>query len=95
MIVGVAATAVSLYYYLAVIRAIYLRPSAELQFAAGGIASRDILINLGVLACFVVTVGSFFSRSAAARPRREGDPDALASCSAAGQSPSARKRRAF
>ena len=35
VIVGIAATAVSLYYYLAVIRALYLRPSAELQFAAG------------------------------------------------------------
>ncbi len=34
MIVGLVATAVSLYYYLAVIRALYLRPAAELQFAA-------------------------------------------------------------
>ena len=34
VIVGIAATAVSLYYYLAVIRALYMRPSAELQFAA-------------------------------------------------------------
>ena len=56
VIVGIAATAVSLYYYLAVIRA-----SAELQFAAGGQPPRDILLNLGVLACFVVTVGSFFA----------------------------------
>jgi NADH-quinone oxidoreductase subunit N len=55
------ATAVSLYYYLAVIRALYLRPSAELQFAAGGQPPRDILLNLGVLACFAVTVGSFFA----------------------------------
>lgn len=61
VIVGIAATAVSLYYYLAVIRALYLRPSTELQFAAGGQPPRDILLNLGVLACFVVTVGSFFA----------------------------------
>jgi NADH-quinone oxidoreductase subunit N len=61
VIVGVAATLVSLYYYLAVIRALYIRPSAELQFAAGGQPPRDILLNLGVLACFVVTVGSFFA----------------------------------
>jgi NADH-quinone oxidoreductase subunit N len=61
VIVGIAATAVSLYYYLAVIRALYLRPSAELQFAAGGQPPRDTLLNLGVLACLVVTVGSFFA----------------------------------
>jgi len=61
VIVGIAATAVSLYYYLAVIRALYIRPSAELQFAAGGQPPRDILLNLGVLTCFVVTVGSFFA----------------------------------
>jgi NADH-quinone oxidoreductase subunit N len=61
VIVGVVATAVSLYYYLAVIRALYLRPSAELQFAAGGQPPRDRLLQLGVLACFVVTVGSFFA----------------------------------
>ena len=33
VIVGVAATAVSLYYYLGVIRAMYFRPSEELQLA--------------------------------------------------------------
>ena len=33
VIVGVIATAVSLYYYLAVIRAMYMRPAAELQLA--------------------------------------------------------------
>jgi NADH-quinone oxidoreductase subunit N len=61
VIVGIAATAVSLYYYLAVIRALYLRPSAELQFAArGGQPPRDLLLQLGVLACLAVAVGSFF-----------------------------------
>jgi NADH-quinone oxidoreductase subunit N len=60
VIVGIAATAVSLYYYLAVIRALYLRPSAELQFVAGGQPPRDWLLQLGVLACFAVTIGSFF-----------------------------------
>jgi NADH-quinone oxidoreductase subunit N len=60
VIVGIAATAVSLYYYLAVIRALYLRPSAELQFASGGQPPRDRLLQLGVLACFAVAVGSFF-----------------------------------
>jgi NADH-quinone oxidoreductase subunit N len=60
VIVGIAATAVSLYYYLAVIRALYMRPSAELQFAAGGQPPRDALLQLGVVACLAVTVGSFF-----------------------------------
>ena len=60
VVVGVIATAVSLYYYLAVIRALYMRPSAELQFAAGGQPPRDLLLQLGVLACVAVAVGSFF-----------------------------------
>jgi NADH-quinone oxidoreductase subunit N len=61
VIVGVLATAVSLYYYLNVIRALYLRPSAELQFAAGGQPPRDSLLQLGTVACVVVVVGSFFA----------------------------------
>ena len=60
VIVGIAATAVSLYYYLAVIRALYMRPSAELQFAAGGSPPRDLLLQIGVLLCMLVTVGTFF-----------------------------------
>jgi NADH-quinone oxidoreductase subunit N len=61
VIVGVAATAVSLYYYLNVIRALYLRPSAELQFAAGGQPPRDWLLQAGTAACVAVVVGSFFA----------------------------------
>ena len=61
VIVGVLATAVSLYYYLDVIRALYLRPSAELQFAAGGQPPRDALLQAGTVACVVVVVGSFFA----------------------------------
>lgn len=60
VIVGIAATAVSLYYYLAIIRALYMRPSAELQFAAGGSPPRDALLQLGVVLCLAVAVGSFF-----------------------------------
>jgi NADH-quinone oxidoreductase subunit N len=61
VIVGIAATAVSLYYYLAVIRALYMRPSAELQLAVGGQPPRDALLQLGVVACLAVAVGSFFA----------------------------------
>ena len=61
IVVGVVATMVSAAYYLAVVRAMFLRDSAELQLAparrltAARRAARD-----GVGACVVVTVGSFF-----------------------------------
>jgi hypothetical protein len=44
-----------------VIRALYLRPSAELQFAAGGQPPRDGLLQVGTIACVVVVIGSFFA----------------------------------
>ncbi|HEX6491021.1 MAG TPA: NADH-quinone oxidoreductase subunit N [Gaiellaceae bacterium] len=66
VIVGVFATAVSLYYYLAVIRAMYMRPAAELQLAptaplVGGAPPREQLLHAAVLAALAVTVGSFFA----------------------------------
>ena len=63
VIVGVAATAVSLYYYLGVIRAMYFRPSEELQLApvAGGSPPRELLLQTAVTGAIVVTVGSFFA----------------------------------
>jgi len=63
VIVGVAATAVSLYYYLGVIRAMYFRPAEELQLApvAGGSPPRELLLQTAVTAALVVTVGSFFA----------------------------------
>jgi NADH-quinone oxidoreductase subunit N len=61
VIVGIFATAVSLYYYLNVIRALYLRPSTELQFAAGGQPPREALLQAGATACVVVVIGSFFA----------------------------------
>ncbi len=66
VIVGVLATAVSLYYYLAVIRAMYMRPAAELQLApaapvAGGAPPRESLLHASVLAALAVTVGSFLA----------------------------------
>ena len=36
VVVGVVATLVSLYYYLGIVRAMYMRPSAELAGRAGG-----------------------------------------------------------
>jgi NADH-quinone oxidoreductase subunit N len=62
VIVGVLATLVSLYYYLAVIRAMYMRPAAELGLAPiGGSPPREILLSTSVFAAMVVNVGSFFA----------------------------------
>jgi NADH:ubiquinone oxidoreductase subunit 2 (subunit N) len=59
----VVATAVSLYYYLGVIRAMYFRPSEELQLApvAGGSPPRELVLQTAVTAAIAVTVGSFFA----------------------------------
>ena len=61
VLVGVAATAVSLGYYLNVVRWLYMRSGAELRLApVGGSPPRDSLLGLAVTAAVTVTVGSFF-----------------------------------
>lgn len=62
VIVGAAATAVSVYYYFAVVRAIFMRSEIELRVApAGGSPPRETLLQASVLACVAVTVASFFA----------------------------------
>jgi NADH-quinone oxidoreductase subunit N len=62
MLVGIVATLVSLYYYLAVVRAMYFRSPAELQLLpAGGSPPRESTLQIGVGLALVVTVGSFFA----------------------------------
>ena len=62
VIVGVVATFVSLYYYLAVIRAMYMRPASELTLApAGGSPPREVLLSASVLIAMTVNVGTFFA----------------------------------
>jgi NADH-quinone oxidoreductase subunit N len=62
VIVGVVATAVSLYYYLGVIRSMWARPAGATTLApVGGSPPRDALLHAAVGACLVVTVGSFFA----------------------------------
>jgi NADH-quinone oxidoreductase subunit N len=62
VIVGVIATLVSLYYYLGVVRAMFMRRTEDLQLAPiGGSPPREALLQSAVLACLVVTVGSFFA----------------------------------
>ncbi|HUQ23563.1 MAG TPA: NADH-quinone oxidoreductase subunit N [Gaiellaceae bacterium] len=61
IVAGVIATAISLYYYLGVIRALYMRPEAELRPAlAGGSPPRDPLLQSAVVIAVGLTVGSFF-----------------------------------
>jgi NADH-quinone oxidoreductase subunit N len=62
VLVGVAATALSLAYYLNVVRWLYMRSSAELRLApAGGSPPREYALGLGVAAAVFVTIGSFFA----------------------------------
>jgi NADH-quinone oxidoreductase subunit N len=64
VIVGVLATLVSLYYYLGVVRAMYMRPSAELQITpivVGGAPAKETLLHAAVGIALVVSVGSLFA----------------------------------
>jgi NADH-quinone oxidoreductase subunit N len=62
VIVGVIATLVSLYYYLGLVRAMYMRRTEDLQLAPiGGSPPRDGLLQVAVFACLAVTVASFFA----------------------------------
>ena len=63
VVVGVLATALSLAYYLAIVRALYMRPSqvTGTVVAAGGSPPRDLLLDAGVALALVVTIGSFFA----------------------------------
>jgi NADH-quinone oxidoreductase subunit N len=62
VIVGVLATLVSLYYYLGLVRAMFMRRTEDLQLAPiGGSPPRDALLQGSVVLCLVVTVGSFFA----------------------------------
>jgi NADH-quinone oxidoreductase subunit N len=60
VIVGVVATLISLYYYLAIIRALYMRSPLEMQLApTGGSPPREFMLGTSVFLAMAVTVGSF------------------------------------
>ena len=63
VIVGVVATLVSLYYYLGVVRAMFMRRTEDLQLApvAGGAPPREAVLQGAVVVCLAVTVVSFFA----------------------------------
>ena len=62
VVVGVLATLVSLYYYLAVVRAMYMRPAEELRIAAvGGSPAREPLLHVAVGLALAFSIGSLFA----------------------------------
>jgi NADH-quinone oxidoreductase subunit N len=68
VIVGVLATLVSLYYYLGIVRSMYMRPAEELQLrvdagvaVSGGAPARESLLHIAVGAAFAVSFGSLFA----------------------------------
>ena len=62
IVIGVLATAVSVYYYLAVVRSMYMRPVAARAdlVVAGGSPPRDMALEIAIGAAVAVTIGSFF-----------------------------------
>jgi NADH-quinone oxidoreductase subunit N len=60
-IVGVVATIVSIYYYLGVVRAMYMQPGEMRLAPAGGSPPRDLALHTGVGLALLVTVGSFLA----------------------------------
>ena len=64
VVIGVLATALSLAYYLNVVRSLYMRagdaPAAGAVLAAGGSPPRDLLLDATLGAALAVTIGSFF-----------------------------------
>jgi NADH-quinone oxidoreductase subunit N len=62
VIVGVIATLVSLYYYLGVVRAMYMRgPDVRVAAVAGGAPPREPLLHAAVGLALAVSVGSLFA----------------------------------
>ncbi len=61
VIVGVVATAFSLYYYLAVIRALYMRAAPTRVAPVGGQPPRELALTVAVLASLAVVVVTFFA----------------------------------
>jgi len=61
VVVGVLATLVSLWYYLAIVRAMYMRDELRVAVVAGGSPPREPLLHAAIALCLVVAVGSLFA----------------------------------
>jgi NADH-quinone oxidoreductase subunit N len=60
VVIGLVATVVSLYYYLGVIRSMFMRMPAEVGLApSGGRPPRELALSSAVMGAMVVTIGSF------------------------------------
>jgi NADH-quinone oxidoreductase subunit N len=62
IVIGVVATAVSIYYYLGIVRAMYMRPTSARAdlVVAGGSPRIDLGLDVAIGAAAVVVVGTFF-----------------------------------
>jgi NADH-quinone oxidoreductase subunit N len=58
VIVGVIATAVSVYYYLAIVRSLYMRTELRLV-PAGGAPPREIVLTISVALTLGIVISSF------------------------------------
>jgi NADH-quinone oxidoreductase subunit N len=64
VVIGVLATLLSLWYYIAIVRAMYMRtpePEAARILVAGGAPAREPLLHAAVAICLVVSFGSLFA----------------------------------
>ncbi|MEZ5100530.1 MAG: NADH-quinone oxidoreductase subunit N [Thermoleophilia bacterium] len=60
MVIGAVFTAVSAYYYLGIVRSMYMRASELVAVPAGGSPPQDRALTLAIAASLVIAVGSFF-----------------------------------
>ena len=61
MVIGAVFTAVSIYYYLGVVRSMYMRARASRPSPAGGSPPRDLALDAAIVISLIVAVGSFFA----------------------------------
>ena len=73
MILGAVFTAVSIYYYLGVVRSMYTRVGGLAALPAGGSPPRDLALDTAIVISLIVAVGSFFAvdQLIELRPRRD------------------------
>ena len=63
MMLGAVFTAVSIAYYLGVVRAMYTRARGFARGLAGGSPPRDLALRPAIVVSLIVAVGSFFAVS--------------------------------
>jgi NADH-quinone oxidoreductase subunit N len=60
-VVGAVATAISIYYYLGIVRAMYFQPARMRVAPAGGSPPNDMALSTTVFLAVLVTIGSFIA----------------------------------